>query len=74
MEDFVITRVKNWKDMENFIFCLFFSLHMYNNNTNSLITADAHLMEKKGYYVQFVSLIDLINSSKNLAFIYLFFV
>ena len=46
MEDFVITRVKNWKDMENFIFCLFFSLHMYNSNTNSLLIIDAHLTKK----------------------------
>ena len=73
MEDFVIMSIKNfshaqnyqnWKDMESFIFfgILFFSFYMYTNNTSSLIIVGAHLAGKKGYYVQFVSLIDLIHS------------
>ena len=62
-----------------FLVYLFFSCHMYNSNTNSLIIVAAHLIEKrkkkkrkkkeetnkqtnKGYYVCFVSLIDLIHS------------
>ena len=59
MEDFVIMSVKNfsyaqnyqnWKDVESF---MFFSLYMYTNNA---------VNKNIGYYVQFVSLIDLIHS------------
>ena len=52
--------------MESFIFfgLFVFFLHMYNSNTKSLIIVGAHLMKNKNkrYYVQFVSLIDLIRS------------
>ena len=53
--------------MESFMFYVFFPLHMYNSNTNSLIIVGAHLIflggrGGEGYYAQFVSLIDLIHS------------
>jgi len=45
---------------------------MYNSNTNSLIIVDAHLTKKKGYYVQFISLIDFIHSPSNFALIFFY--
>ena len=53
---------KMWKVL-CFLVCLFFSLYMYTNNTNSLIIVGAALTKKnKGHYIQFVSFIDLIDS------------
>ena len=60
------SHAQNYQNLEGYekfyVFWFFSPLYMYNSNTNSLIIVGSHLTKKERVLLQFVSLIDLINS------------